>query len=43
MVQGKITEAGAPTIQLGATTSIIPSVFTPDALAAAALPVYPVL
>jgi len=49
VVQGKITEADAQTIRLGATssrliaatTSIIPTIFTPDALPATTLPIYP--
>jgi len=48
MVQGKITEADTPTIQLGDTPSGLISgpppsspIFTPDALPAATLPLYP--
>jgi len=48
MVQGKITEADTLTIQLGATASGLISdppplspIFTPDALPAANLPLYP--
>jgi len=48
MVQGKITEADTPTIQLGATPSGLISgsppsspIFTPDALPAATLLLYP--
>jgi len=48
MVQGKITEACTPTIWLGATPSGLnsdpppsPPIFTPDALHAAAFPLYP--
>jgi len=47
IVQGKITEADAPTIRLDATQSRLsvpppPSspIFTPDALSAATLPIY---
>jgi len=47
MVQGKITEAYTPTIRLGATPSgrisdrhVIPTIFVPDALPAATLPLY---
>ena len=48
MVQGKITEVDTPTVQLGATPSKLisepppsSSIFTPDALPAATLPIYP--
>jgi len=48
MVQGKITEVDTPTVQLGATPSELISepppsspIFTPDALPAATLPIYP--
>jgi len=49
MVQGKITEVDTPTVQLGATPSELLSepppsssvIFTPDALPAATLPIYP--
>jgi len=48
MVQGKITEADTPTIRMGATPSVLISdpppsspIFTPDALPAATLPLYP--
>jgi len=48
MVQGKITEAEMLTIQLGATPSRLindpspsPPIFTPDALPATTLPLYP--
>jgi len=48
MVQGKITEADTPTIRMGATPSGLindlppapPPICTPDALAAASLPIY---
>jgi len=45
MVQGKITEADAPTSHhpirtIGAPTSVIP-IFTQNALSAATLPIYP--
>jgi len=49
-VQGKITEAHTPTVKLGATPSGLISdppasapIFSPDALPAATLPLYPVL
>jgi len=50
MVQAEIPEADTPTIQLGATPSRLvsdlppsspPPIFTPDALPAAILPIYP--
>jgi len=48
MVQGKITGVDTPTVQLGATPSELsashlhqPPIFTPDALPAATLPIYP--
>jgi len=48
MVQGEISEADTPTIQLGATLSGLisdpprsSSIFTPDALPATTLPIYP--
>jgi len=48
MMQGKMTEAHTPNIQMGITTSGLISdpppsslIFTPDALPAATLPLYP--
>jgi len=45
MVQGRITEVDTTTVQLGATPSELfrpyPTIFTPDALSAATLPIYP--
>jgi len=48
MMQGKITEADKPTIRLGVTSSRLISdpspsspIFTPDALPATTLPIYP--
>ena len=45
MVQGRITEVDTTTVQLGATPSELfrpyPTIFTPDALPATTLPIYP--